>query len=34
MGLATFLPFLLKAKGATLPTVGMALLLRWRCQTC
>lgn len=27
MGLLTFLPFLLKAKGATLPTVGMALSL-------
>jgi FSR family fosmidomycin resistance protein-like MFS transporter len=25
MGLLTFLPFLLKAKGATLPTVGLAL---------
>jgi MFS transporter, FSR family, fosmidomycin resistance protein len=27
MGLLTFLPFLLKAKGATLPTVGLALSL-------
>ena len=27
MGLLTFLPFLLKAKGATLPTVGLALAL-------
>ena len=27
MGLLTFLPFLLKAKGATLPTVGIALAL-------
>lgn len=27
MGLLTFLPFLLKAKGATLPTVGVALAL-------
>ena len=27
MGLLTFLPFLLKAKGAALPTVGMALAL-------
>jgi MFS transporter, FSR family, fosmidomycin resistance protein len=27
MGLLTFLPFLLKAKGASLPTIGMALAL-------
>jgi MFS transporter, FSR family, fosmidomycin resistance protein len=27
MGLLTFLPFLLKAKGASLPTVGLALAL-------
>jgi FSR family fosmidomycin resistance protein-like MFS transporter len=27
MGLLTFLPFILKAKGATLPTVGLALSL-------